>query len=457
MAKIQLSLHADYQPDWGVAEALRELVANALDAEASGHPPAQFEHSGNTLRIRSPKVRLSREHLLLGKSENRAHQSAIGQFGEGLKLGLLVLAREAKKYAISTKITNDDETWTPALEPSDTFGGAEVLTISTRALQSPRGYFEVAIDGINAEFWEGMKGMFLALHPCVAAVTEGIRVRPGMRVFLDPALKGKLYNKGVFVTNDPKARFGYELDMELNRDRQFYDRYAALYAIATAMRTVFEKEAVNSDARRKKWLTEIGKAVAEGDACTEVEAATTYEGIAREVLGKQFDDEYGSDAIPVTDLAQARELALVGKRAVIVSPAMARVLGRQDEVNSAAKEAANATTRTYQAHELTADDLAALDWASEHAFALVEEAYPENAMRRPSIQIVDFASPDLFGLYHAEHKTVQLAHRMLEDRSRLVVVLLHEVLHAVTGSPDSAEFERQNNELLVGLVRRLLA
>lgn len=444
MAKITLSIQRDYQPSWGPVHALRELFANALDAQARGLGAANVRFENNKILITSEGVKLTRAHLLLGTSENRGSSDAIGQFGEGLKLALLVLARDAERYGLSTRITNDDEVWTPALEPSDAFDGAEVLVISTRTVR-PRGKFEIEIGGLDYEVFSAAQQLFLALDPDHLKVMNAIRVGH-QRVFLDPKMAGRLYVKGVFIAHDPKARFGYELDMEINRDRQFFERYIALHRVASLTQQAFHEESLRTCAKRAKWLNAVLDALSAGEDTFEASALSTYPEVSREALQARHNEQYGEDTLVVSDVAQARELALVGKKAVVVTPQMVRLLGREHEAKTALEAAKTAPTKVYQADDLTEAEWTSLDWAR----ALIARMYPDKEF--PSVQVVDFRDAGLLGLYRSEDVSVQLSAKVFSSRGRVVATLLHECLHCWLGMSDGADFERENNEAMIRLV-----
>jgi len=181
---------------------VRELVTNALDED----PNFTINLSGDVLTIRSLGEGLAIRHLLLGVSEKK--ENAVGQFGEGLKLALLMLTRMGLRAEIrsGTRIL-----WN---EPA-TLEGEDVFKIVWE-----NGKEETFETVLTIKGWE---------HP-----TYGDRfIRPG-----DPRiLYTDVYGRSVLEQDDPdifvksvwvqKAKgygnpyhFGYNLiDAEMNRDR----------------------------------------------------------------------------------------------------------------------------------------------------------------------------------------------------------------------------------------------
>lgn len=83
-------IHIDYCPDWTLADARRELMQNALDAGLLSHTPYSLVSKGQ----------IPEKAFLLGYSSKRNDSSSLGQFGEGLKLALLVYEREGQPLRI---------------------------------------------------------------------------------------------------------------------------------------------------------------------------------------------------------------------------------------------------------------------------------------------------------------------------------------------------------------------
>lgn len=218
MPVIETTLHANYQPEWSAAEAIRELVSNAMDGQIRGlaNGTGRFTHSchpaldatdGLTLTLTNAGVQLPLSVLLMGASGSRGNEDCIGQFGEGLPLALLVLAREG----YSVLIENGDEVWTPFLRYSTKLGG-KVLCVQTRKLRKSKGHFSVQVNGLMESDWTETRKKFLCFtHPAYDTSKN--------QLLLEQELSGSVYVKGVFVSKI-NALFGYNLtEVQLNRDR----------------------------------------------------------------------------------------------------------------------------------------------------------------------------------------------------------------------------------------------
>jgi len=80
----------EYRKHWTEWEAIRELVQNALDSDKE--TTRIYKQDGNLI-IEDKGKGLQVKHLLLGISEKQDKENARGQFGEGLKIALIVLKR----------------------------------------------------------------------------------------------------------------------------------------------------------------------------------------------------------------------------------------------------------------------------------------------------------------------------------------------------------------------------
>lgn len=91
---VQYPISANYCRNWTPVMALRELIANALDAVNGVRERVTVEFCGKKkqLTIRDNGGGMDPSHLVIGEGEDKSGQQ-IGQFREGLKLALLVLAR----------------------------------------------------------------------------------------------------------------------------------------------------------------------------------------------------------------------------------------------------------------------------------------------------------------------------------------------------------------------------
>lgn len=211
---IELSLARDYVRHWGLAEAVREILQNALDSDS----PFEYEFSddngpsaGTTLTVRSRNATLSTQTLLLGKTSKDGVADKIGSFGEGYKIALLVLCREGYRVVVK----NGDRLWRPEFRHSNSFGEEVLCIVDSPAPSKNEGLaFEIA--GLTPSEVERVRQSCLPMQKDVGEVIETVYGR----ILKDRP--GQLFVGGLFVCNT-ELEFGYDAKPEhltLERDRQ---------------------------------------------------------------------------------------------------------------------------------------------------------------------------------------------------------------------------------------------
>lgn len=202
----ELPLARDYVRHWGVAEAVRELIQNAIDSES----PFEYAQHGDTFSLFSRGARLDPATLVLGRSSKADDDGAIGQFGEGYKLALVVLAR----CGLSVVVENDSREWRPEFRKSKQFG-IETMHIIDSAMEEGIDGLRFVIRGLNDDHQQSIKDSCLLMQEPMDDAVETYMGR------LLPSRPGKLYVGGLYVC-DTDMEFGYDFKPEhvtLERDR----------------------------------------------------------------------------------------------------------------------------------------------------------------------------------------------------------------------------------------------
>lgn len=220
----ELPLARTYVAHWGLKEAIRELIQNAIDS------PAEFEYAlhEDGVVLRSRGVTLDPKTLVLGVTSKAEDQHAIGSFGEGYKIALLVLAR----LDLPVAVINGDVTWQPEFRTSRQFG-TELLHIVERPAAVNQDWIngpearapqdlEFRVFGLTREQMDEIVEQCLHMQP---PIEDAIYVPQG-RIL--PSHPGKLFVGGLFVC-DTEFEFGYDAKPEfltLERDRKTVDSWA---------------------------------------------------------------------------------------------------------------------------------------------------------------------------------------------------------------------------------------
>lgn len=190
---IEYPISENYVKKWGVWEAVREFLQNGLDAD---NMTLDYDLIKGQLTIKNDGS-LSRDMLLLGES-NKGDDDR-GQFGEGMKLGMLVLARMGRFVRVST----GTEDWYPRLIDSATFE-AKVFAVEVKKDWVGDGV-EVVIEITKGE-WQEIQNKFVDKP-------YGI---------LEDTKAGSIFVGGLFVCHIKGFEHAYNFsptDIRLNRDR----------------------------------------------------------------------------------------------------------------------------------------------------------------------------------------------------------------------------------------------
>ena len=213
----ELSLIKTYVASWGLAQAVRELIQNALDSDSPFVYSFEEDDGNFSLWLNSEYSTLTPQSLLLGATSKADSDSAIGSFGEGYKIALLVLTR----LGCPIDILNGDLLWTPRFRMSRTFN-EEVLVIDETWLgdRSHRG-LTFRLSGLSADDVESIKASCIRMQDNIGAIK---RTTYG-DILLDQP--GMLYVGGLFICKT-ELKYGYNIlpkFIKLERDRQTVDSY----------------------------------------------------------------------------------------------------------------------------------------------------------------------------------------------------------------------------------------
>ena len=430
MPVLTTSLHRTYQPKLDVLWACREIGSNAIDGEERnkhlgiGKLSVEYSKRTKTLTIRNEGVTVPTTALLMGTSESRGDETCIGQFGEGLPMALLVLARSD----IPLVIYNGDEKWEPSIERSEQYDNEPVLCIKTRKMLKSREGFEVQIQSIEPEEYESFCSLFLRFDKNFDP-TQAVTGKGGQeRVLLSPIYNGKVYNKGVFVQKRGDLLFGYDLHGELNRDRSFMDEWSLKTNLGTLLSLCIS---ANGDA----FLDLVSRALFESTGVLEVNSEYSNLFYSDELRGKVcevFLQKYGESTIAVDNLDEVEAAHSLGLKAVVCSPLIGRILKQKlGTLESRKRKQQSAVVKNWPESRLTAIELSNLTTVR----LLVQAVLP--AARDMSFEVVSFGSAEVKFLTDVEKLTVRLGHSTLLDFEEALIAALHGALTVSKGDFNS--------------------
>ena len=205
-----------YVPEWGHWEIPRELKSNAKDTSAS----YSMTMIDNDLVIEDQGDGLAIRQLLMGVSE-KSSGSAIGQFGEGLKLALLVATRLG--YRVDVYSGNKHIVNSKAL-----IADVECLRLSWTEIEPIKGTRIVIHD------WKGEDYSYRFIdNP-----EEDGRII-ARNEFGDIINEPALFVKGVWVMDLESYQFGYNINsIKMGRDRSAVSEWEVQSGIGRIWRNV---------------------------------------------------------------------------------------------------------------------------------------------------------------------------------------------------------------------------
>ncbi len=403
MAKIALSVTADYCPSWGAWEFIREVVQNAADAHDDGCKMT-VKHSGDTLTISNANVVMDTRILLLGGTMGKS-PTARGMFKEGLKIGILAAVRNGLNVAIY----NGAEVWRPAIEMSEQFAGQRVLVIHTHKLRIPREDFTVEIEGINKEVWTALEKRFLFLK--VPPSHETIPVEGGT-ILLNDAYKGSIFCRGIYVCTIPDMVCGYDIPtLQLDRDRKVVDSWNLKRQLSDLWNTAIATSPERHSDRVYQMVKSGSDEVAHLRYYATKEMATA--------LRAELEKEYGEGVLPVSNMKEAQEVEELGLKPVVVDSAFKELLERDGQTTATRKEAQRkGIKRRFASGELSLDERSALITVVGRVVDLAH------------VVIVEFNDTALLGQFNPESQQLQFTRGALalQPRGLLRMAVTQEAL-----------------------------
>lgn len=212
----EITISPNYVSNWGIKEAIREILQNAIDGETNGYEKI-VDYNGDTLNITSLGVDLQAKDLILGCSSKDDQDGMIGKYGEGFKLALVVLLRKG----LNVEIQNGNKIWTPSFKISDTFG-TQVLNIEET--ESSGNELTFSISPVDQQLFNSLLDYF----PCINNDFGKTVDCDNGQILLDKKFKGKMYVEGLYIQTDDNFKYGYNFNsdvVELDRDRKAINYY----------------------------------------------------------------------------------------------------------------------------------------------------------------------------------------------------------------------------------------
>jgi len=403
--RFEYPITENYVGNWSPLDAIREFGANAIDAELqlNSRKSVKYDRVKKVLRIRSEGVTLNREALLLGGTTKTNDDRVIGEHGEGMKLGLLVLTRNGFIVVVRN---GRNEDWKPSFEFSDKWQ-ARVLTLNVTKSNRPVEFFEVEIHGIDDEMWVHVQGLFRFLID-----SDEKRELSHGTILFDPEFVGNIYVKGVFIGHRANHKVGYDFNtLDLGRDRRLpsdyeihpaitalWDDYAQMSEGISAVYELIQRD--QAEAQAFRWYT---SAKLKGELATE------------------FMNRHGEDAQPALTSEECEVFKMLGGKPVLIPGVLGellqKVMGGLEVFKGKNK---GGISRAYSVEDLNEEQRTTFISARE----IIGKAGIDTDYR---ITLVDFLDESLLGLYTSDD--IRISMKTLTSVGSVLVTILHELAH----------------------------
>lgn len=226
MNEIKYPISLNYRENWSEWESIREIIQNVLDLKSE--EMEIYKENGNLI-IRDYGKGMKIKHFLLGVSEKEDEDSR-GQFGEGLKIALIVLKRLGYDVEIRSKNIR-------AITKIEEIESEKCLKIEYEKLDEEINGTKVKIKGYTGKTY---KDRF------VNQFSDDKNII--FEKYNEQIIKeedSKLYIKDIFIQDLENSYYSYNLtNVELTESRDIADMYSIKDEIAKLIGKTNDKEMI---------------------------------------------------------------------------------------------------------------------------------------------------------------------------------------------------------------------
>lgn len=314
MRKYELSISADYVPEWGVVEATREFFQNSIDEEtrdASNKMFFSYDSATQTIRIGNKHSDLDIKTLLFGVTTKNKDSAMIGNHGEGYKIATVVFLRLGKSVVFYNYCRR--EIWRPRLVKSRKYDGALVPTffVENEAIwkEVPEHSLIIEVGGITPEEYEQIKDCNLHLQENYSR-----RETSYGAILDDEKYVGRIFVGGLHICRDQRLDIGIDFKpkiVRLERDRSMVNSFDVQWYAARMI-----EELKDSETTKKALESYSGVYINSHSVPAEL----------RDEIAEDFMNTHGAKAVPVSDQEDMEKIKKRGYKPVIVSQAKRDVI-----------------------------------------------------------------------------------------------------------------------------------
>ena len=160
---------------------------------------------------------------------------------------------------------------------------------------------------------------------------------------------------------------------------------------------------------------------------------------AGDIVAEEFKKKYGEDTVPVKTLAESKEVEHFGKKAVVVSKSLSKVLEQKLGTYEEVKKKLGERSKTYHAWgDLNAEEQRNID-------LVVQMINQVSKLSIGDIDVVDFSDEGTLG--QRDNDRIHLARHILTNLPQLLATMAHEHQHQ-DGNDAEWSFHYSVEELL---------
>ena len=392
---ITLGLTANYCKGWTVVQAIREILANALDT----HTKPEIIWEAGVATVTDFGSGFHPNGLLIGETTKTTDD--IGQYGEGLKVGAMVLLRNG------SWITAESLGKRYTFKMEDSIVGTQVLTIYMDECVTPKKGTIVRFACTQAELDEA-KSLFLAITP---------RDRYDKNILHHA---GSIYVQGL-LTEQLKSILSYNITAKdaMNRDRTVLNRDVVSREVKNILKQTKSYEAI----------TDIIRACEDEGMRDSLEADCYFTPEHKRLWRKAFNELHDNKACLTEQ--QSSRASYLGFKCITLPWSIRHTLnnaGVKLDYEVVHKDASRSSMVN-----VTASQRAIL----AKARAILQPVFAPDLTTKYTVRICKMRSDG-----ERDGKVIRINISILDDLGKTMAVLFHELCHLVYGHADcSAEFE----------------
>lgn len=439
---------------WTVSEALREIIANALDEAAltSTAPPEIFEDGDGKWHVRDAGRGLRYEHFTQNEDAQKLAKPnlVIGKFGVGLKDAMATFDRHGISVLIQSK--HADIT----IESIAKHGFEDVKTLHA-AVDAPSrpeiAGTEFVLGGLTHQEVEIAKDFFLIYSGDLALeeTRYGQVLQRGGEV-------ARIYVNGLRVADEPNFLFSYNitsltkpLRAALNRERSnvgrqaYSDRVKAILLTCSSPQVAGElasdlaEFATGKNHDENTWVDvslHACKVLNASERVVFVTAAQNYTGAG--LISRAKADGYRIVVVPETVSLKLPTVEDVDGNAI------------RDLIQYGNEWNASFDYQFVDPSDLTPGEHAVFALAEKTLGLLPQEASRVEAVRiSETMRIDSYDGNEAVGVWDEGTRHIIIKRTQLHHAEGFLATLLHEIAHAYSGAPDVDEgFEDALTHLL---------